>query len=136
MTNGDSSKAIAIARSLEGINGLFTGCGIMCKRMSNFTTSMYNYNAHVIVIAFYQVASVQSVSCRELPNLSRHPPLNNPPHSCNVIILFIVNAFFMHQLAKGGPWPVGLYTSGPTHRLVPSRILHTGPNHTCIGGHA
>ena len=39
MTNGDSSKAIAIARSLEGINGLFTGCGIMCKRMSNFTTS-------------------------------------------------------------------------------------------------
>ena len=31
MTSGDSSKAIAIARSWEGINGLFTACGIMCK---------------------------------------------------------------------------------------------------------
>ena len=32
--------------------------------------------------------------------------------------------------------PAGSYTSGPTHRLVPSGILHTGSNHAGIGWHA
>ena len=70
-------------------------------------------NVHVILHVSHLIKL--PVSCGELPNLSRHPLLNNPPHSGNVITLFaelIVNALFLHQLAG----------------VVPSGILHIRPN--------
>ena len=82
MTNGDSN----IARSWKCINGLFTAC-VKCVKFCQTSPQVCTIsNAHVIlrVSHFYKVASVQSVSCGELPELWRHSPLNYPPHSCNV----------------------------------------------------
>ena len=73
--------------SLVLATGLFTACGILCKLWLMTSPQLCIIsNAHVILHA-YQVATVQPVSCGVLPNLSRHPPLNNPLHSCNVILL-------------------------------------------------
>ena len=50
---------------------------------------------------------------------------------CRLAISIVLAAITCSLLS-----PAGSYTSGPTHRLVPSRILHTGSNHACIGWHA